>query len=58
MTSRLGDRHGALTASGWYRLTPGGWEPVDTPAAEAEISKGGGWDLVHLKVDGEEVTLW
>jgi len=54
----VADRHGALTASGWYRLTPGGWQPVTAEDAETEMAGGGGWDLVHFRVDGEEVALW
>lgn len=51
-------RHGALTASGWYRLTPAGWQQVPDAEAEAEVAGTGGWDLVHFRVDGEEVALW
>jgi hypothetical protein len=51
-------RSGALAESGWYRLTPAGWQRVTDADAEQEAATTGGWDLVHLKVEGEEVTLW
>ena len=34
---------------GWYRLTAAGWEPVPGADAEAEITAGGGWDLMHVR---------
>jgi hypothetical protein len=51
-------RPGALARSGWYRLTPAGWQQVPDAEAEDEVARTGGWDLVHFRVDGEEVTLW
>ena len=38
-----------LREPGWYRLTGHGWEHVDDADAEAEITAGGGFDLVHVR---------
>ena len=44
---------------GWYRLAGHDWEPVDPARAEAEIARGEGWDLVHVKTTADvEVPLF
>ena len=43
---------------GWYRITPKGWECVPADDAELEQLTGGGWDLVKVEFECEDVPLW
>ncbi len=52
------ERVKTITESGWYRITPQGWEHVAPPDVRIEDIPGAGWDLVHVRFDAEEVTLW
>jgi hypothetical protein len=47
-----------ITESGWYRIGKDGWERVAPPDVRAGDVPGAGWDLVHVKFEDEEVTLW
>jgi hypothetical protein len=39
-------------------VTKDGWQPVSDEQAAAEEASGGGWDLVHVRAEAEEVPLF
>jgi len=43
---------------GWYRAGTHGLEPIPDDEAQAAIDAGQGFELVHVKLDHEEVPLW